>query len=399
MVPTMSRVGWVVVLCASGQVLTAGAVDFVRDILPILEDRCHACHGSSLVTANLRLDSKSGAMKGGDSGPVIVPGKAGESLLIQRISGSKLGIRMPPTGALPSAEITALRDWIDQGAPWSDEVEMPTEPGRRRVTAKAAELFDTIRAGDLKDFGKKLGAGADLTVRDAFGDTPLMYAALYAGEGALRMLLDHGADPNDSNDSGATALMRAAGDLGKVRLLLQAGAEVDARSDLGRTALMIAARKATTAPILKLLLDKGADPNARDSRGVTAIMEAARAGDVESLEVLIEHGADVNAVRKNGRTALMAVVRSRRLPAVRVLLKHGSDVNVQAAQGPGSNSLDTALTMAAARGVPDIVKALLEKGADTSARNELGYTALMQAAYSDYVDLEAVRALLTHGDL
>ena len=64
---------------------------------------------------NLRLDSKRRAMKGGDSGPVIGPGKAGESLLIQRISGSKLGIRMPPTGALPSAEITALRDWIDQG--------------------------------------------------------------------------------------------------------------------------------------------------------------------------------------------------------------------------------------------------------------------------------------------
>ena len=93
----------------------------------------------------------------------------------------------------------------------------------------------------------------------------------------------------------------------------------------------------------------------------------------------------------------MAAVRSRRLAAVAALLEHGADVNAQAAKDPGSNSLDTALTMAAARGVPDIVKALLEKGADTTAYNELGYTALMQAAYSDYVDTEAVRVLLAHG--
>ena len=93
----------------------------------------------------------------------------------------------------------------------------------------------------------------------------------------------------------------------------------------------------------------------------------------------------------------MTAVRSRRLAAVRVLLDNGADVNVQAAKGPGSNSLDTALTMAAARGVPEIVKALLERGADSTARNELGYTALMQAAYSDYIDAEAVRVLLAHG--
>ena len=398
----MSRLAWTLSLCAAvlsahGEASAAGPVDFARDVLPILEDRCHACHGPVLVTANLRLDSKARAMKGGDSGAVIVPGQAEQSLLIQRITGSKQGIRMPPTGALPDGEIAVLRNWIDQGGPWPDEAEIAAEPGPRRVTAVAAELFDAIRASDLKRIGRQLGAGADIAVRDGFGDTALMYAASYAGQKALHILLDHGADPNESNDSGATALMRAAGDLGKVRLLLEAGAEVGAQSELGRTALMIAARKAGTALILKSLLEKGADPNARDSRGVTAIMEAARAGDDESIEVLIGYGADVNAVRNNGRTALMAAARSRRLSAAQALLDHGADVNVQAAKGPGSNSLDTALTMAAARGVPDIVKALLQKGADTTAYNELGYTALMQAAYSDYVDAEAVRVLLAHG--
>ena len=397
MVPTMSRAVWVVALCLLARGSAASAIEFARDVLPILEDRCHSCHGPSLATSNLRLDSKARAIQGGDSGPVIVPGKPEESLLIQRITDSKLGIRMPPTGALPDTEIAVLRAWINQGAPWPNEAGVSPDAGRRRVAAATAELLAAIRADDLKSLGKKLGAGVDLAVGDAYGDTPLMYAASYAGEEALRMLLDHGADPNDTNGSGATALMRAAGDPGKVRLLLHTGAEVNGQSDLGRTALMIAARKAGTVPILELLLDSGADPNTRDQRGVTAIMDAARAGDADSIKVLLERDAVVNAVRKNGRTALMTAVRSRRLAAVRVLLDNGADVNVQAAKGPGSNSLDTALTMAAARGVPEIVKALLERGADSTARNELGYTALMQAAYSDYIDAEAVRVLLAHG--
>ncbi len=391
------RLVWALLPCLFGETLAASAVDFARDVLPILEERCHACHGASLVTANLRLDRKNLAMKGGDSGPVIVAGKGEESLLIQRITGSKLGIRMPPTGALPELEIAVLRDWIDQGAPWPDEAGMPEEPGQRRVKATAAKLFAAIRANDLTSVGQMLGAGANLAVRDALGDTPLMYAALYGSEECVRMLLDHGADPNKSNDSGATALMRAAGSGDKAGLLLRAGAKVDARSDLSRTALLIAARKDGSTPVLEELLAQGADPHAPDSRGVTPVMEAARAGDARALQLLIEQDADVNAVRNNGRTALMAAVRSRRLAAVRVLLDHGADVNVQAAEGPGSNSEDTALTMAAARGTPGIVEALLKKGANTTARNQLGYTALMQAAYSDYVDTEAVRTLLAHG--
>ena len=199
-------------------------IDFARDVLPILEERCHACHGPSLVTANLRLDSKELAMKGGDSGAVILPGKGAGSLLIQRITGSKLGIRMPPTGALPEREIATLRGWIDQGAAWPAEEEAAMEPGRRRVGAAAGKLFTAIRADNLQVVGRMLGSGADIAVRDAFGDTPLMYAALYGGEECMRMLLDHGADVNGSNDAGATALMRAAGDAGKVRLLLEAGA-------------------------------------------------------------------------------------------------------------------------------------------------------------------------------
>lgn len=372
-------------------------VDFVRDVLPILEERCHACHGPALETASLRLDRKELAMKGGDSGPVIIPRKSVKSLLIQRLTDSKLGIRMPPTGALPEREIATLRAWIDQGAPWPDETESSQPPEHRRVSATSVKLFAAIRADDLEAVHRILDSGANLASRDDFGDTPLMYAALYAGEECLRMLLDHKADPNQANDRGATPLMRAAGDYGKVRILLHAGAEVDARSDLGRTALLLAARKVGTARIVKDLLGNAADPNARDRQGGTPLMEAARAADPETLRALLAHGANVNAQRNNGRTALMAAARSRSLECVRLLLAHGAEVDTQAGRGVSSNSEDTVLTMAASRAAPEILRALLEKGADVEARNARGYTALMQAAYSDFADVESVKLLLEHG--
>ena len=373
------------------------AVDFARDVLPILEERCHACHGPALETASLRLDSRELAMKGGDSGLVIIPRKSVKSLLIQRLTDSKLGIRMPPTGALPEREIVTLRAWIDQGAQWPDETESSRPPEHRRVSAMGVKLFAAIRASDLEAVNRILDTGANLASRDEAGDTPLMHAALYAGEACLRMLLDHGADPNQANDQGATPLMWAAGDYEKVRILLHAGAEVDARSDLGRTALFIAARKAGTAKIVKELLGKGADSNARDRQGATPLMEAARAADPETLQRLLAHGADVNARRNNGRTALMAAARSRSLECVRLLLTHGAEVNTQAGKGVSSNSEDTVLTMAASRAAPEILRALLEKGADVEARNARGYTALMQAAYSDFADVESVKLLLEYG--
>ena len=115
------------------------------------------------------------------------------------------------------------------------------------------------------------------------------------------------------------------------------------------------------------------------------------------MRVLIGDGAKINETRNNGRTALMAAVRSRKQEAVRFLVDHRADVNIQALEGVSSNSKDTALTMAAARGVPGIVRALIDQDADIEARNAMGYTALMQAACSDYVDAETAKALLEAG--
>src|SRR5574341_2118661 len=96
-------------------------ISFDRDIRPILAERCLACHGEKKQSGGLRLDTKSFAMRGGQSGPVIVAGKAAESRLYQRIAAKNDDERMPPTGErLTAAQVALLKAWIDAGAVWTE---------------------------------------------------------------------------------------------------------------------------------------------------------------------------------------------------------------------------------------------------------------------------------------
>jgi len=96
-------------------------VDFAADIEPLFEQRCLACHGPAMQMSGLRLDRKTEAMKGGHSGPAILPGKSAESRLIHMIAGYRVKAAMPPGGpSLSASEIGTVRAWIDQGAEWPD---------------------------------------------------------------------------------------------------------------------------------------------------------------------------------------------------------------------------------------------------------------------------------------
>ena len=91
-------------------------VDFNRDIAPILQKSCVTCHNANLSQAKLRLDSEAAVLAGGLSGPAIVPGKSGSSLLVQRILGTTDAPRMPMGAAALSAEqVQLIRRWIDEG--------------------------------------------------------------------------------------------------------------------------------------------------------------------------------------------------------------------------------------------------------------------------------------------
>jgi len=97
------------------------AVDFAKDIQPILAAQCYACHGPEKQKADLRWDSKASVFKTGDHGPIVVPGNSAESRVIKLVAGLDPQTIMPPRGErLTSAQIGLFRAWIDQGATWVD---------------------------------------------------------------------------------------------------------------------------------------------------------------------------------------------------------------------------------------------------------------------------------------
>ncbi len=99
----------------------AGTVEFGADIKPIFAKHCSECHGDKKQESNFRLDHKPSALRGGEMGVAILPGKSAESPLIRFVAGLDADHKMPPEGErLSSEEIATLRAWIDQGANWPD---------------------------------------------------------------------------------------------------------------------------------------------------------------------------------------------------------------------------------------------------------------------------------------
>jgi uncharacterized membrane protein len=113
-----------------GEAKSDGAADvriafFREQVQPILSENCFSCHNPRRVAAGKsgKLDQTSLAnmLKGGRSGPAIVPGKPEESLLVHRIRGDDPDEEiMPPDGRLPQASIDVLMQWVADGAVWDE---------------------------------------------------------------------------------------------------------------------------------------------------------------------------------------------------------------------------------------------------------------------------------------
>lgn len=367
----------------------AATVDYSEHVKPIFAAKCFSCHGSSQQQSGLRLDLRQNALRGGDYGAVIVPGKSVESKLIIRLVGSDAGLQMPPTGPLAPEEIGILRAWIDQGAEMPGRADESVKE-RKATDPKVQAFLDAIHRHNLAAVRKALTADKSLAqAADAAGSTALMHAA-YAGTiETVRLLIGAGADPSIGNERKATALHWAVADAAKLNLLLSKGAPIDAKTVEGRTTLYLAAMQPTGAPIVKLLIDAGADPNARTLTGLTPLFPAVTAS-LESTQLLLAKGADPNAKSATGSTALMAAA-ARTPRAVALLVAKGVDVNARTKRG------ETALANAASRGNLESVKLLLDKGANVNATDYRGYTPLMQAAYCDDVSPELIRLLLAKG--
>jgi hypothetical protein len=137
------------ILCVTALMGGAGAADqpqvteserlFLTKVKPLLDSRCVSCHGAEKVKAGLRLDSREASLKGGESGPAVVPGKPGESLLLTSVMHAKEDLKMPPKEKLTPQDIAVLERWITAGAPW---------PDARVAEAIAPKIMPGERLGD-----------------------------------------------------------------------------------------------------------------------------------------------------------------------------------------------------------------------------------------------------------
>jgi len=113
-------VGVWLALLAGSALASEGDEFFEQKIRPVLADRCYPCHSatSEKLKGGLHLDSREGALKGGDTRPAIVPGDPEKSLLVEAIGYKNVDLQMPPKKKLAEENISDFVSWIKMGAPW-----------------------------------------------------------------------------------------------------------------------------------------------------------------------------------------------------------------------------------------------------------------------------------------
>ena len=361
-------------------------VDFKRDVQPILNQSCIGCHGPTQQMNGFRLDRRSDALRGGTISKPVLPGDSARSEMYVRLVSERFGPKMPPTGALPAAQIDIIKRWIEEGAVWSDDAsgETPSAPPDPKATA----IMNALRDGDRASFGKLVTDSADgINKKGPNGATPLMYAVLYGDADSVRLLLEKSADPNARNDRGATALIWAADNAEKTRLLLARGADVNARSEDGRTALMVAAGLFGSNSVVKQLLDKGADPKVT---GLSLfgpwnpLIAAARTGNEAVMRMLIERGADPKSADFPG---IVFAARSECSPCLELLAGKAE---------PMAKNIAATL-LVPPLGTTQYLPLMLGRGVDVNARDPEGHTLLMMASASDRIPDTLVKSLIDKG--
>jgi ankyrin repeat protein len=239
-----------------------------------------------------------------------------------------------------------------------------------------------VAQGDVKE------RVAPLTPVGADTQTPRwLRTALFGSAGDLEGLLDSGVEVSVQTEGGSTMLMMAAPDDDKLRVLLARGANVKQRSPAGIDALTIAAAQLGTSASIARLLDAGAE--LRPPEGVrvrrSPLVLAAMTGDLAAVTLLLARGAEPSS------EALSEAVTFGHADVVRALVDAGADARLT--ESSGVNLLHWAAITNRASVIPILVRA----GVPLNATDDNGFTPLMYAATVDVGDTDTLHALLASG--
>ncbi len=153
---------------ASPQEEAGGIEFFEKKIRPVLVARCYKCHSleAEKVKGGFLIDSREGLLKGGNSGPAVVPGRPEQSLLVMAIRGADDDMKMPPKGELLAAhEVADFEEWIRLGVP------DPRKADARAVAARSALDFAEARKfWSFRPLGESRGASVDEFLLEKLGE-------------------------------------------------------------------------------------------------------------------------------------------------------------------------------------------------------------------------------------
>ena len=305
----------------------------------------------------------------------------------------------PPCGRLCDAEF-----WKSAGSEQVRETLTRAATARGRSSRGDTPLHVALRtAAEVESVKLLLDHGADPNARNARDDTPLHVAAgTSGGAAAVSMLLDRGAMLDAANADDWTPLHVAsehAATIGAMRTLLEAGADPDIRAgDLFElTPRELAARQPEGPQATALQLDYGGHPDVLSGTGLVPLLHhAAEGGHRETVTMLLAQGAPLHAQDAFGNTALDGAARAGNAATARELLTRGADPNRSKYDGPAVLSGEGDRPLHRAVHFPEVVKLLLEFGADPDGRMPFtGTTPLHLAARS--CEGESLALLLGQG--
>ncbi len=255
-------------------------------------------------------------------------------------------------------------------------------------------LQSSVVDGNIAAAELLLANGADVNGTEQGTATPLSVAASHGNKAMIELLLAKDADVNaaDKNKEARTPLDHAVenGFKTTAEVLIGHKANVNARLPDGSTPLHEAASRGFSA-VAELLLAHGADVNAADKNGNTPLFIAVRDGRPEVVQLLLASKADVNFTNSTGETPLFAAKNDNQSEVAKLLLAGKADVNHRNKDG------DTPLQIAVRNKETELVKLLLANKADVNAATEIGVTPLLFAAANSDVDINLVKALLEAG--